>query len=378
MKYCTKCWYPDTKPDLTFNENGVCSACTAFEERKNIDWGEREKQFCELAAKIRISMRDSPYDCIVPVSGGKDSHYQTIKVMEYGLKPLAITAITDDLSDIGMYNLINIHNLGCDHVFVATDGRLRNRIARYALETIGDISWAEHVTIFTIPISEAILRDIPCVIYGENPQNEYGGPSKESQNTANMNKRWLNEFGGLNGLRIQDIIDVEIATKKEMYQYIGPKITSESWPECIFLGQYFDWDGYENANIAADHGFIESKFPVEASGFCYENLDNYQTGIHDRFKYLKFGFGRATDICNNHIRRGRMTRKDALDHIRNWDIRHPDYYLDKSLSEILKPLGLTVSDYMTIENKFANPDLFEVFSGGYKYPKPKFIIGEDA
>lgn len=373
MKYCTKCLYPDTKPDIVFNEEGVCSACTAFEARKNIDWDKRENQFREICNSIKNTVTDyNPYHCIVPVSGGKDSHYQIIKVMEYGLKPLAVTAITDDLSYIGRRNLSNIGNLGCDHIYVGTNTRLRNTIARYALETVGDISWAEHVTIFTVPVNEAILRNIRLIIYGENPQNEYGGPSISSQTSRIMTSNWLNEFGGLNGLRVYDIIDKEIATKSDMRQYLFSS-SGNLWPECMYLGQFFDWDGYKNYEIAAEHGFMANDFPVEGSGFHYENLDNYQTGIHDRFKYLKFGFGRATDICNNHIRRGRMTRKEAIWHINEWDGNYPDTYLGKDIRDILEPLGLNEEQYKVIEDRFTNKDLFEDFNG---IIRPKFEVGK--
>ena len=318
MKYCTECLYSDTKPDLTFDENGVCSACLAFKAREGIDWSERANQFAELAKLLKESHSGpSPYHCIIPVSGGKDSHYQVIKAKEHGLNPLTVTAITDDMSYLGRSNLDNIPCLGVDNISVAVDARLRRTINRYTLETIGDISWAEHVTIFTIPVLEAVLRDIQFIIWGENPQNEYGGPNQTSQSMKMMNSTWLQEFGGLNGLRVEDIISAGLATKDQMYQYRMPP--ANRWPNSIFLGQFFPWDGLDNARIAAEHGFQESPFPVEVHGFTYENLDNYQTGIHDRFKYLKFGFGRATDICNNHIRRGRMSREDAVKHVRKYD-----------------------------------------------------------
>ena len=375
MKYCTKCLYPDSKPDLIFNSEGVCSACIAFGARKNIDWKEREHKFKLLAESIRHEVSESqPYHCIVPVSGGKDSHYQVIKVMEYGLNPLAVTAVTDDLSDIGDYNMHNISKLGCDHVLLVTNDRLRPIIARYALETIGDISWCEHVTIFTAPIREALIRNIPLIVYGENPQNEYGGPNEESQTTLRMTPSWLDEFGGLNGLRPQDIVDAGIATKEEMFQYTMPA----GKVNCVFLGQFFDWDGYENFMLARQYGFMPLNTGVEASGFNYENLDNYQTGIHDRFKYLKFGFSRATDICNNHIRRGRMTREEAIKHIEQWDGNFPETCLGKSLGDILEPLGLTVSQYKRLEEKFANPNLFEFDGYPIPAPVPLFKVGENA
>jgi tRNA(Ile)-lysidine synthase TilS/MesJ len=119
MNYCNRCVYPDTKPDLTLNEYGLCSACEAFEKREEIDWGKRKEEFKELLDYIKCEA--NVYDCIIPVSGGKDSHFQVIKALEYGLKPLAITATTDDLSIIGRRNLNNISKLGVDHIEISTN-----------------------------------------------------------------------------------------------------------------------------------------------------------------------------------------------------------------------------------------------------------------
>src|SRR5258705_12539222 len=116
MKYCTECLYPDTKPDIVFNKDGVCSACTAFKAREQVDWSVGEREFKNIVYATK--QMKFPYDCIVPVSGGKDSTYQVIKAKEYGLKVLAVTATTDHLSKVGRANLDNISNLGVDHIEV--------------------------------------------------------------------------------------------------------------------------------------------------------------------------------------------------------------------------------------------------------------------
>lgn len=371
MKYCTRCIYPDTKPDLTFNDEGVCSACLAFEARQSIDWEARKLQFKSLVSNIEVDS-NQPYHCVIPVSGGKDSHYQIIKALEYDLRPLAVTAITDDLSDIGRRNLDNIAKLGVDHVSVAVNARLRRTINRYTLDTIGDISWAEHITIFSIPVREALLRRIPLIIWGENPQNEYGGPNLDSQQEITMRDVWLQEFGGLNGLRVQDLVLAGIASMSDLKQYYYPNlITKEkNLTKGIFLGQFFPWDGFDNAAIACKHGFETHVDPVECSGVHYENLDNYQTGIHDRFKYLKFGFGRATDIACNHIRRGRMTREEGIDLANDYDAGNGQY-LRKTFEEIVRDIGMEWEEYVEVERKFANYDLFD------SELCPLFTVGEN-
>src|SRR5882762_4690635 len=159
MKFCTRCLYPDTKPDLTFNAEGVCSACTAFEARASVDWDARANDFMKVVMQARQEARDrgADYDCIVPVSGGKDSHHQVLTALDYGLKVLAVTATTDHLTPIGRRNLNNIGKLGVDHIEVSTDPLLRRQVNKFTLETIGDISWAEHVTIFSIPVRIAAM-----------------------------------------------------------------------------------------------------------------------------------------------------------------------------------------------------------------------------
>lgn len=352
MNFCNQCLYPDTKPDLTLDEKGVCSACIAFEQRKSIDWDARATDFVNLVQSIKKP--DRPYDCIIPVSGGKDSHYQIIKALEYGLKPLAITAITDDLSQLGRSNLSNISRLGVDHIEVGTNQTVRREINNYTLRTIGDISWAEHVTIFTIPFREAIMRKISLIIWGENPQNEYGGPE---QYKVAMKPTWLQEFGGLNGLRVTDLIEKGIASESEMFQYTMPSDISAITP--IYLGHYFEWDGKLNAEIVKEYGFKTYHKEVEGTGVNYENLDNHQTGIHDYFKWLKFGFGRATDIACNHIRRGYFTREEGKEFVYLYDGKFPNTYLGKSLESILSNIDMSIGEFMAICDKFTNKAIFE-------------------
>jgi N-acetyl sugar amidotransferase len=379
VKYCTRCIYPDTKPDLTFNDAGVCSACQAFDARSTIDWDARELDFQRVVidAKSEAAERNAPYDCVVPVSGGKDSHYQVLKALDWGLRVLAVTAETDHLSAIGRRNLDNIARLGVDHIEVKTNPVIRRKINRFTLETIGDISWAEHITIFSIPIRIASLMRIPLIIWGENPQNEYGGPAKAQMAIA-LTQGWLNEFGGLNGLRVDDV-ESAVGPIGELYRYPPDQtdpVTGEALVSGIFLGQFFPWDGQANARLAMDHGFeVPDQHHVEGSYGNYENLDNYQTGIHDFFKYLKFGFGRATDILCNHIRRGKISRQDAAKLAAEHDGMFPTFYLGKPIKEILKPLDLNVADFLEICETFTNRDLFDG-SHHYGIKNRKFSILE--
>jgi N-acetyl sugar amidotransferase len=369
VKYCTECVYPDTKPDLVFDAKGVCSACTAFKEREKIDWTNREYEFKNIVeSTVRLNKQ---YDCVIPVSGGKDSHYQCIKALEYGLHPLAVCATTDDLSAIGAHNLRNISKLGIDLIEITPNAKIRRNLNAYTLREIGDISWCEHITIFTIPVTVAVQRDIPLIVWGENPQHEYGGPYK-AQTAKELNLRWLQEFGGLNGLRLSDLIDRGVISGRDAHLYRYPPMQGTN-VKGIFLGQFFPWDGAENARIAVKHGFKTYFGPVEGIGYDYENLDNHQTGVHDYFKYLKFGFGRCSDLASNHIRRRSITRREAIEIVMQHDGKYPTSYLGKSLEEILDPLGMDPNEFLEICNKFANKNLFECRKGRI----PRALFKED-
>ncbi len=355
---------PDTKPDLSFDEEGVCSACRNFERRKEVDWDARRKELETILARYR-SKNGNHWDCIVPVSGGKDSTYQVIKTLELGMNPLCVTSTTCDLSEIGRQNIENIKRLGVDYVEFSPNPHIRRKLNRIGLTQVGDISWPEHVGIFTIPVRAAVQFKVPLLFWGENSQNEYGGPAAASQSNV-LNRRWLEEFGGLLGLRVSDVVGMEGIETKHLIAYTYP--TDEQLKEVgvtgLFLGHYIPWDGYTNVLIAQAHGFKSINGLVEGSIVNYENLDNHQTGIHDYFKFLKFGFGRSTDLACLHLRRGRLSRSDAMTMVRMHDGKFPWTCLGKPLEKILAPLEITVPQFIEICDRFTNKKLFKTDARG--------------
>lgn len=364
MLFCSRCLYPESKPDLWFDERGVCSACIGFEGRKAVDWDERRREFMRITDRYR-GKNGNNYDCVVPVSGGKDSTYQVVRLIQQGLTPLCVTASTDSLSDIGRRNLENIAKLGVDHVEVTLNPVIRRRINRLALAEIGDISWPEHVAIFTVPVRVAVQFNVPLLVWGENAQNEYGGPAA-AQDSKALDRRWLEEFGGLLGLRVSDIAEIEGIRPIDLIQYTYPADDelARVGVTGVFLGYFFPWDGYQNALIAQGFGFESLPQLVEGSLANYENLDNYQTGIHDYFKYLKFGFGRATDIANNHIRRGRLTREDAVMLVKRHDGKFPWTYLGRPIADILREIDMTIDEFLVVCDRFTNKRLFRTDNRG--------------
>ena len=337
LRYCTRCVMPDSKPDLKLDAEGVCNACRSYENRKVVDWAARRTELENILARYRRP-DGANWDCIVPVSGGKDSTYQVIRMLQLGLNPLCVTATTCDLSAIGRRNIENIKKLGVDYLEFSPNPLVRSKLNRIGLNQVGDISWPEHVGIFTIPVRAAVQFSVPLIVWGENAQNEYGGPAAAADNNI-MDRRWLEEFGGLLGLRVTDLIGIEDIAARDLIPYTYP--TDEDLKRVgvtgLFLGHYLPWDGLSNALIAQANGFETLATTVEGSMVNYENLDNHQTGIHDYFKFLKFGFSRATDIACLHLRRGRISREDAQAIVRRHDGQFPWTYLGKPVADILAP-----------------------------------------
>ena len=363
MIYCTNCFYPSSKPDLVFDKNGKCSACIAFESRKKIDWRRRKNEFSEIVKLIK--KKSYNYDCLIPVSGGKDSTWQVLKTLEYGLKPLCVNARTCDLSLIGRENLDNIKSLGVDLIEVVPDQKIRHKLNKIGLLEVGDISWPEHVAIFTIPIKMAINFNIKYIFWGENAQNEYGGPLEKIDNKV-LDRNWLEEFGGLLGLRLTDLKEHYDLSAEDLiiYTYPNEDEIKKKNLQSLFLGYFFEWDGYKNYKIAQEHGFKPYHKLVEGTPVSYENLDNHQTGIHDYFKFLKYGFGRTTDIANNLLRRKMISRKTASSLIKKYDGKYPSTYLGKKLDNILKDIDVNKKLFIETCDKFTNTSIFKINNQG--------------
>jgi N-acetyl sugar amidotransferase len=364
ITYCRSCVMPSTKPDLRIEDDGICSACHNFVRREDVDWAARQDEFLSVVDRYR-SRDGSNWDCVIPVSGGKDSTSQVLKVLGLGLNPLCVTATTCDLSEIGRRNIQNIKNLGVDYVEMTPNPRVRHKLNRIGLEEVGDISWPEHASIFTIPVRAAVEYRVPLIVWGENPQNEYGGPATAAE-TDVLDRRWLEEFGGLLGLRVSDMAGRHGLQQRDLILYTYPTDTElkEVGVSGVFLGYFFPWDGFKNVLLAQGHGFETYHTTVEGSIVNYENLDNHQTGIHDYFKFLKFGFGRASDIACLHLRRGRLSREEALDLVRLHDGKFPWTYLGKPLEDILAPLDIGVPEFQRICDRFTNKRLFKVDDDG--------------
>lgn len=357
MKFCTKCVMPETKPDLFFDKEGVCDACRSAELKNKIDWDSRKKEFEELIEKHR-NKSGTNYDCVIPVSGGKDSHYQTyICKVKYGLNPLLVSFEPTLYTELGKKNLYNLnHEFGCDLVQFRKNPIVYKKLGRFAFEQVGDHEWPNHLGIFTVPVRTAVQYKIPLIIWGENSQLEYGGP-KASRMKSILDKRWLYEFGGLLGQRPEDMIGVNSLTRSDLLPYFYPsdKELLQAKIRGIFLGYYFKWDAKPQVELMKKYGFtVKNDGPVEGTYTNYENLDDAMYSIHDYLKFVKYGFGRTTDHTCIDIRNGRLTRSEGVKLVKKYDaLLHKN-----QLNLFLKFYDFSRKEFFRIVDSFTNTALF--------------------
>jgi len=354
MKLCTNCVMPNTKPDLNFDENGVCDACNSQKSKNTeIDWKTRENEFLELIEKYKTN---NHYDCIIGVSGGKDSTYQVIKVLELGLNPLCVCFEPTIPTDLGKKNLDNLNNLGVDLIHIKRNPVVYKKLAREAFQRTGDNEWQHHVGLFTTVPKFAVNFNIPLIIWGESPQIEYGGPASSKTNNT-LDRQWLEEFGGLLGNRVSDMIGVDGLTEKDLslYTYEEDEKINKVGVTGLFLGYYFKWDLREVVQKAKEYGFSVQDRAVETTYENFENLDCYSNHLHDYLKYVKYGFGRATDNACLDIRLGYINREEAVRLVNKYDGIPPK----KAIQEYLKYTGFTKEEFEKIVDSYTNKRIFK-------------------
>jgi len=333
MKFCNRCLYPDTKPELQFNDQGICSACTNYEWKQTVNWNEKKSELKQILEKYR-SKDGKNYDCIIPVSGGKDSTYQTYVIKEeFGLNPLVVNFHPLDQTVIGRKNLENLKKLGVDCIEFTANPNVYLKMAKFGLTELGDFQWPEHIGIFTIPVQIAVRYKIPLIIWGENPQLEYGGPISVSTNTI-LDREWNEKHGGyfLDKIRPEDMTKYGFELNDlKPYLYPSDEEIRKIGITGIFLGSYINWNIFQQLEFVKKLGFNENDELKEGTYDKWENLDVYFTVFHDYFKFLKYGFGRATDHASIEIRYDRITREEGLKLVKKSEGKIPRKYLKQFL-----------------------------------------------
>jgi len=370
IRYCKNCLFPETKQDLTLDENGICSACNYVKIKGTIDWETKWKELKNIFDKFR-SKDEKNYDCIIPVSGGKDSIYQTYVVKEeFGMNPLLVAFRPREWTELGRKNLENLKiKLDVDCIEFTPKRELYKQIQKVGFTCFGDASWPEHMGIFTVPVQIAVKFKIPLIIWGENSQAEYGGPLEDQERNF-QDVDWHKKYGETiyvknqtSGYRNIEHMLEHGAEMRDLLPYIYPSDEEilKVGVTGLYLGQFLKWNGIKQLQkMKQKYGFMVHDGPMEGTYTNYENLDNKGQGLHDYMKWIKFGYGRATDQASVEIRHRTLERKEGLTLVKKYEGKIPERYLE----EYLKDFEITREEFFKIVDKHANFDLFKKDKNG--------------
>lgn len=369
MRWCKSCVLPDTRPNLIIDEDGVCNACKAHRTKCDIDWVQREAAFRKVVAHAQA--QTNAYDCLIPVSGGKDSTWQVVKCLEYGLTPLAVTWKTPARTPLGQRNLDNLVSLGVDHIDYQINPRVEARFMLKALERFGSTAIPMHMALFNIPLSLAARFHIPLVVWGENSAFEYGTVD-DSLTGFRLDHAWLQKYGVTHGTSANDWL-AEGFTRKELAGYSGPDADTLDSDElrAIFMGHYFSWDPETTLSVATAHGFNYTTGKARTGYYDYADIDDDFISLHHWMKWYKFGFTRLFDNLSLEIRNSRMTRDQALEIIRQTGDQTPHADIEKFCSFS----GISAEHFFTIAETFRNKEIWQRRQDGTWYI-PDFLLDD--
>lgn len=362
MRYCKNCIMPDTRPEIVFDEEGVCDACRSTARKfDNINWKEREEELLRVLDKYRS--KNGWYDCVVPVSGGKNSCFQAyVMKHRYGMNPLCVNFVPCDVTDTGHKNLLFLRDMGIDLIQVGANRKVYREMVKIGFFKLGDSCWPEHIGIFTAPFRVAYQYKVPLLIWGENPHFEYGGPAAMRDGNV-LNHKWLEEFQML-GYRLSDLVKEEGFNWSDLLAFTYPTDAQmqETGVTGLFLGYYIKWDQMEQYKTMRELGFhVNPGGPVEGAYNDFENLDcKWIGGLHDYMKYLKYGYGRATDQLCIEIRDRRMAREEAVAKVGKFEGKIPWKYVP----DFLDYLKITKEEFLDNLDRFTNKKLFQVDEDG--------------
>lgn len=308
MEYCRRCVLPTTRPGITLDPEGICSACRGHRLKESvIDWEQRRKELDRIGEEARS--RSAGYDCIVPVSGGKDSWYQVIVCKELGLRVLGVTWRAPGRNELGQQNLdALVAQLAIDHVDYSINLEVERRFARVAFEQRGASGIPMHMALFHIPIRLAVQLKIPLIVWGENPQLEYGG-EEEEQLTTDLDREWLAQHGCLQSTTPTDWMSDDLELRDLVAYQLPDQV--DFTPRSIFLGSFLKWNPLRNMEVALAHGFKPAE-EARTGSWNFADVDDDLISIHHYLKWYKFGFTRAFDNLSVQIRTNSITRDQAI------------------------------------------------------------------
>ena len=328
IRYCIRCCVPETQEGAQFDTMGICTACRSSEEKMHIDWLAREAQLRAILEDARTKS-GTGYDCILPISGGKDSFFQAhVLVKVYGMKPLAVTFSHNWFSETGFYNLqrcLEVFDL--DHLQFTPARGLVNKLAKKSLGAIGDSCWHCHSGVGAFPLQVATRFKIPLLVWGESIA-ENDGRASYDQPVHKFDRDYFTKVSAR--LTAEEMIGGDLSAK-DLYPFALPSYEEidDTGVWGIHLGDYLFWDDERQTEWIRDvYGWRETE--IEGAYKGYKSAECIMAGMHDFTCYLKRGFGRSTWQASVDVRNGLLTRKEGFDLIRRYDQERPqalDYYL---------------------------------------------------
>ena len=355
MRYCKKCVMPDTRPEITFNEEGICSACQSIERRKTIDWNKRWKEFEEICDKYR-GMNGDGYDCAIAVSGGKDSHYQ-VHLMKNVMHMNPILFSVEDnfpMTDAGIHNIQNLsEEFGCNIISIKPDRKAQKKLMRYMFEKYGKPTWYVDRLIYTYPLLMAHKFNTPLLVYGENVSYEYGGADYEETYSA---REQLNN-GVASGVDEEELIKNAGVSVQDLVLTRAPSREVLDSLDPIYISYFVEWNSVKNYEFAKQHGFHDLTHEWNRTQ-CLDNFDQVDSRaymVHPWLKYPKFGHANATDYASRFVRYGMMSREEAVQLV-----KEHDHKLDPlCVRDFCEFCGYTETEFWNIIDSLYNRDLFE-------------------
>ena len=367
---CINCLLPSTKPDLHFDEKGLCGACKYQKFYNSIDWEERKNSFQQIVEKHLKKNTNNTYDCTIAVSGGKDSTYQAHLIKEMGYKALLLNFEPSCPTEIGKSNLDRMRDTYGFDLIELKKSPIYRKLSRIGFDLIGDHEWPNHVGIYCWPIQVANNFNIPLTFYGE-PRGLIGLGRYETfveEGVDEISRETIEQYVGMGGLRLNDILEYDKTIEaKDVIPYRYPEELKQNI-KAIDLGHYFKWDFDENVKIIKKNGWESADNITEGYIVNYEDLDCGFMPIHQYFKFIKYGYGRGTDCAAWEIRHDRLTKKEAQELIIKHDGKLPSKYFKK----FLEYLDISEDYFFQTVDRYANPYLFK------KDNNDKFIRDENS
>jgi len=364
--WCKNCLNISTRPRITFDERGWCNACVWMEEKEIIDWNKREAELFELLNKHKTKNRN--YNCIVPVSGGKDGSYVSSQLKnKYGINPLTVTIRPALELNLGESNLKSFINSGFDHIHVTPNSDVMRELNKFGFIEKGFPYYGWLISVQTAVLQVAKSFGIHLIFYGEDGEVEYGGSTKNKY-VATFDSLYQKKVYLEDGY--EEVLEKIDYDDSKLHFFLFPdegelkNISLTHW-------SYFEpWDSYRNFVVAKEKcGLKEVEFNNVGTFTNFAQNDQAFYALHTYMMYLKFGFGRATQDCGIEIRRGAMDRDQALNLVSLYDNTYPDEFVETYLDYY----RMSKKEFDKIIDKWTNKNLFKKDNGLWM---PKFVVGE--